>query len=107
LVAGAEDALSRLVGPLPPALLEEGLVATGRRLAALGLTAIADATPRTHAALALLRRLMGAGSFPLRVYAMRPPGSAPWPSAGGTAWSTWPRARLRSSRRSRPWASSS
>ena len=82
LVAGAEDALSRLVGPLPPALLEEGLVATGRRLAALGLTTIADATPRTHAALALLRRLMGAGSFPLRVYAMRPPGSAPWPAAG-------------------------
>ena len=82
LVAGAEDALSRLVGPVSRGVLAEGLAAVGHRLAALGLTTIADATPRTYRALALLRQLMAAGRFPLRVYAMRPFGSSPWRAGG-------------------------
>jgi len=82
LVGGAENALSRLVGPVPRAILAEGLVASGRRLAAMGLTTIADATPRTYHGLAPLRQLMAAGSFPLRVFAMRPVGSSPWRGGG-------------------------
>ena len=83
LVGGAEDALSRLVGPVPRDILSAGLVAVGRRLAEVGLTTIADATPRTYRALAPLRQLMAAGSFPQRVFAMRPLGSSPWRAGAG------------------------
>ena len=85
LVAGVEDAISGLVGPVPRDVLAEGLVATGHRLAAMGLTTVADATPRTYRGLAPLRRLMAAGSFPLRVFAMRRFGSSPW-RAGATLY---------------------
>jgi predicted amidohydrolase YtcJ len=78
LVAGAERTLGRLVGPLPAEAIEAGLVAAGRELASLGLTTVADATPRARRALAPLRDSMAGGRFPLRVFAMRPSGSRAW-----------------------------
>jgi predicted amidohydrolase YtcJ len=71
LVAGRERAIGRLVGPLPPAVLADGLAHAGRELAALGLTTVADATPRGVRALAPLRAAIAGGRFPLRVVAMR------------------------------------
>ncbi len=82
LVFGREAVLSRLVGPLPPDALADGLAAVARELAGLGLTTVADATPRRYRELAPLRVAMEARRFALRVFAMRPPGSRPWPGAG-------------------------
>jgi len=82
LVSGREEALGRLVGPLPADGLREALAATARELAALGVTTVADATPRGPGQLAPLREAMAAGRFPLRVFAMRRPGSRPWAPSG-------------------------
>jgi predicted amidohydrolase YtcJ len=82
LVAGREEMLGRLIGPLPAGALADPLAATGRELAALGLTAVADATPRGPRALAPLRDAMAAGGFPLRVFAMQRPGARPWAADG-------------------------
>jgi len=78
LVFGREERLRRLVGPLPADMLADGLAAAARELAALGVTTVADATPRSRAALAPLRGVIAEGRFPLRVYAMRRPGSRAW-----------------------------
>src|SRR5207248_10572149 len=78
LVFGREAALGRLVGRLPPDALADGLAAAARELAALGLATVADATPRPYRAPGPLRPAIGAGDFPLRVFAMRPPGSRAW-----------------------------
>jgi len=67
-----------MVGPLPVDELCAGLATVGRELTSVGLTTVADATPRSHRALAPLRRVMDEGSFLLRVHAMRPPGSRAW-----------------------------
>ena len=82
LVTGREDAIGRLVGPLPEDVLARGLAEAGCELAALGLTTVADATPRGPRALAPLRRAVVEGSFALRVYAMRPVRGRPWRGAG-------------------------
>ena len=82
VVAGREDELARLVGPLPAAAIEDALAAIARELAALGLTTVADATPRTRRALEPLRRVAAAGRFPLRVAAMRPVGTRAWAPIG-------------------------
>ena len=78
LVFGREGALGRLVGRLPTGALAGGLAAAARELAAFGLATVADATPRPYRALAPLRLAIGAGRFPLRVFAMRPLGSRAW-----------------------------
>jgi predicted amidohydrolase YtcJ len=78
LVSGREAAIGTLIGPLPEAVLRDGLADAARELAAVGLTTVADATPRTYAALRPLRAAIDAGRFPLRVFAMRPPGAVPW-----------------------------
>jgi hypothetical protein len=82
LVAGREAAIGRLVGPLAASTLEKGLASAARELAAQGLVAVADATPRAWHALAPLRTVLAAGRFPLRVYAMRRPGSRGWRAVG-------------------------
>jgi predicted amidohydrolase YtcJ len=82
LVAGREATLNRLVGALPAGVLEDGLTRAAAELAAVGLTTVADATPRARSRLGPLRAVMAAGRFPLHVHAMRPPGSAPWPAVG-------------------------
>src|SRR5581483_2263920 len=69
LVAEREEAIGRLVGPLPPDVLARGLAAAARALARLGVTTVADATPRRRAALAPLRAAIDKGEFPLRVFA--------------------------------------
>jgi predicted amidohydrolase YtcJ len=82
LVSGREQTLRRLVGPLPAETLARGLAAAAHDLVALGLSTIADATPRSRRALAPLRDAMAAGRCPLRVYAMRPRGSPAWRATG-------------------------
>jgi predicted amidohydrolase YtcJ len=82
VVAGREDDLARLVGPLPAAALDDALAAVARELAAVGLTTVADATPRTRRGLEPLRRVAAAGRFPLRVAAMRRVGTGAWTPVG-------------------------
>ena len=82
VVAGLEPAIGRVVGPLAPAALAAGFARAARELAAVGLTTVADATPRTWSSLAPLRRVMRDESFPLRVHAMRRLGGGSWPSHG-------------------------
>jgi predicted amidohydrolase YtcJ len=82
LVAGREDLVRRVVGPLAADVLDDGLARAGEELAAVGLTCVADATPRSARGLAPLRRLMQGGRFPLRVFAMRPLGTRAWPATG-------------------------
>jgi len=82
LVAGREETLARLVGPLPPDLLAAGLARAGRELAALGVTTVADATPRTPRGLAPVARALVASALRLRVFAMRRPGTRPWRPTG-------------------------
>jgi hypothetical protein len=82
LVFGREARLRRLVGPLPPDTLADGLASAALELAALGVTTVADATPRGFRALAPLRSAVAAGRFPLRVHAMRGVGVAAWPATG-------------------------
>ena len=79
LVHGEEPAISRAVGPLPAAVVADGLAAAAAELAAMGLTTVADATPRAWQALAPLRHAVDTGSVALRVFAMRPPGARAWP----------------------------
>jgi len=81
LVFGREAALGRLVGPLPSDAFAAGLAAAAGELSALGLATVADATPRPYRALGPLRSAIAAGRFPLRVFAMRPPGSRAWRAA--------------------------
>lgn len=78
LVAEREEVIGRLVGALPPEVFASGLAAAGRELVRLGVTTVADATPRRRAALAPLREAIDKGEFPLRVFAMRPPGVRAW-----------------------------
>src|SRR5262249_37657218 len=54
LVHGEERAVSRVVGPLPGDVLVAGLAAVAAELASLGVTTVADATPRTWASTAPL-----------------------------------------------------
>ena len=82
LVVGREATLGRLVGPLPAAVIEKGLVSAARELAAHGIVVVADATPRTRAELDPLRAVLAAGRFPLQVYVMRRVGARGWPPAG-------------------------
>ena len=82
LVHGEERAVSRTVGPLPARILADGLAATARELVALGLTTVADATPRSWRDLAPLRAAVDAGRVPLRVFAMRPPHARAWAGRG-------------------------
>jgi predicted amidohydrolase YtcJ len=81
LVHGEERAIGRTVGPLPAALVADGLAAAAAELAAVGLTTVADATPRAWQALAPLRHAVDTGRVPLRVFTMRPPGARAWPRA--------------------------
>ena len=82
LVSERERAVSRVVGPLSAAALQAGFARAAAELAARGITAVADATPRSRRALAPLATAMAAGAFPLRVQAMRPLGTRPWPTSG-------------------------
>src|SRR4029453_1047036 len=77
LVHGEEHAVGRTVGPLPPAVVREGLASAAAELVAMGLTTVADATPRTWQALAPLRDAVESGRVALRTFAMRPPGARP------------------------------
>jgi predicted amidohydrolase YtcJ len=81
LVYGEEPAVGRAVGPLPAGVLHDGLTTAAAELAALGVTAVADATPRSWRALAPLREGVDGGRIRLRVFAMRPAGTAVWPRA--------------------------
>ena len=82
LIAGREDVVGVAVGPLAPGELERGLARTSRELAALGITTVADATPRRWTDLGPLRRAMDAGSFAQRVFAMRPWTAPAWRARG-------------------------
>jgi predicted amidohydrolase YtcJ len=82
LVVGREERLRRLVGPLPEAVLAGGFATAARELAALGVTAVEDATPRSRRALGPLCGAVERGTFPLRVHAMRPLGSRAWAAVG-------------------------
>ena len=82
LVAGREDAVGAVVGPLPPAELARGLARASTELAARGVTTVADATPRRPAALIPLRRAIDAAAFAQRVFAMRPWNSRAWRGRG-------------------------
>jgi len=81
LVHGEERAVSRAVGPLPARVFGDGLAESATELAGFGLTAVADATPRSWRDLAPLRDAVHAGRMPLRVFAMRPAGGRSWPAA--------------------------
>jgi len=85
LVYGVEALVSRIVGPPPARALEDGLARASRDLAALGVTTVADATPRRGNALAPLRRAIAAGGVVQRVYAMRPWNVAAWRAVGRLA----------------------
>ena len=82
LVGGREEALARLVGPLPPDVFRGGLASAGRELAALGVTTVADATPRTQRGGAALAHALTEGALRLRIFAMRRPGTRPWHPSG-------------------------
>jgi predicted amidohydrolase YtcJ len=82
LVAGHEDVVGRAVGPLPQAVIDAGLAHASRELASLGVTSVADATPRAPAALAALRRVIESGAFTQRVFAMRPWNVPVWRARG-------------------------
>jgi predicted amidohydrolase YtcJ len=81
LVYGEERAIGRTIGPLPAAVVAGGLASAAAELIAMGLTTVADATPRSWQALAPLREAVDSGRVPLRVFAMRPAGGRPWPRA--------------------------
>lgn len=85
LVAGAEHAVGNLVGPLPPDVLASGLASASRVLAALGITTVADATPRRLAELAPLARAVTSGAVAQRVFAMRPWRDRGWRRRGRLA----------------------
>ena len=78
LVCGREGEIARLLGPLPAALLADGLRALGVELAACGLTTVADATPRARRGLGPIRAAIAAGDLPQRVHVMRRPGTVAW-----------------------------
>jgi predicted amidohydrolase YtcJ len=82
LVAGHDALISRTIGRLPAGVLAGGLARVGRELAALGVTTVGDATPRTRAGWTPLARLVRAGRFGQRVVAMRAPGTPPWSQRG-------------------------
>ncbi len=81
LVYGEEPAVGRAVGPLPAGVVTAGLAAAAAELTALGVTAVADATPRSWRALAPVRDGVDAGRIRLRVFAMRAAGARSWPRA--------------------------
>src|SRR5262249_25767056 len=81
LVHGEERAVSRLVGPLPGGVLVAGLEAVAAELTSPGVPTRADAPPRTRAPTAPLREAMASRRFPLRVFAMRSPGTHGWRGA--------------------------
>jgi len=80
VIAGREDLLGRVVGPLPPDAFAGALAAAATDLAAFGVTTVADATPHARRELAPLDDVMGAGRFALRVVAMRRVGVRTWPA---------------------------
>jgi len=82
LVAGREDVVGAAVGPLDGGEIVEGLGRTSRELATLGITTLADATPRRFAALAPVVRAMRAGAFRQRLFAMRPWNAPRWRGRG-------------------------
>jgi predicted amidohydrolase YtcJ len=82
LVHGEERVVSRTVGALPARVLVDGLGTAARELASLGLTTVADATPRPWRSLAPLRAAIDAGRVKVRVFAMRPPNGRAWRGQG-------------------------
>ena len=82
LIAGREDIVGAAVGPLADGEIERGLARVSRELAAIGITTVADATPRRWTGLAPLRRAMDGGSVVQRVYAMRPWTAPMWRARG-------------------------
>jgi len=90
LVAGRDAEIGRAVGPLPVDVMAGALRAVERELLALGLTTVADATPRAVREHALLRRLMRDEEFRVRVVGMRcsagrggADGPGAWPATAG------------------------
>jgi len=71
LVAGRDAEIGRAIGPLPANVMAGALRTVEPELLALGLTTVADATPRTAGEHAVLRALMRAGEFRVRVVGMR------------------------------------
>jgi predicted amidohydrolase YtcJ len=82
VVSGHESGLSRLIGRWPARALAAGLERVGRELMTVGVTTVADATPRARSGWEPLARSMAAGRFPQRVFAMRPVGAARWAARG-------------------------
>jgi predicted amidohydrolase YtcJ len=82
LVAGAEDDVGRAVGPLGSRDLQAGFRRASRELASMGVTTVADATPRTWRGLSPVRRAMADGAIVQRVFAMRPWDAASWRGRG-------------------------
>jgi len=82
LVAGHEAVISRAIGRLPAAALARGLVRVSRELAALGVTTVGDATPRSRAGWTPLARVVRAGRFAQRVVAMRSVDAPRWSPRG-------------------------
>jgi predicted amidohydrolase YtcJ len=85
LVAGVERDVGAIVGPLPVDRLVRGFATASRTLAAMGITTIADATPRRWAELAPLRRALASGALAQRVFAMRPWDDGGWRPRGRLA----------------------
>jgi len=82
LVSGHEDVVGAAVGPLDAGEIAAGLALTSHELAALGITTVADATPRRFAALTPVRRAMDDGTFSQRLFAMRPWNAPQWRGRG-------------------------
>ncbi len=82
LVAGREEAITRVLGPIEQEAFATGMAAAARELLAHGITTVADATPRRRRDLAPLRAAMARGELPLRVVAMRAPGTRAWSTDG-------------------------
>jgi predicted amidohydrolase YtcJ len=82
LVTGEETLVGKVVGRLSRGDFAQGLARASRELARVGVTTVADATPRRAAELAPLRRLMESGVFAQRVFAMRPWNVPAWRGRG-------------------------
>ena len=82
LVAGAEDVVGRVVGILGADDLQAGVRRVSGELASMGVTSIADATPRTWRGLAPVRRALADDAIVQRVFAMRPWDAPGWRGRG-------------------------
>lgn len=79
LVAGREDVVARVVGPVGDDAFVAGLRAVGTTLVERGVTCIGDASPRSGRAAARLAAALGAAEFAPRVLGMGTATGAPWP----------------------------